>query len=991
MSEQGFYPKESASKRGSSLLRAGGPGVFSSPSPPNDQTVISSDPPMSSINVSPEELKSPFHVGDCLGVYELTEYIGGGGMGRVYKAFDTVLDRVVAVKILLPEAAGNEEAVLRFQNEARSAARLDHESIAKVFFVGEAEGLPYLVFEYVEGINLRDLVRQRGPIPLSDAIGIVLQLADSLSHASLHGVVHRDVKPSNILLRDDGQIKLIDFGLARIVEVEERDNDLTASGVTLGTFDYISPEQARDPRTVDIRSDIYSLGCTLFYMLTGRPPFPEGTVLQKLLQHQGDRPPNVREFRPELSEEIGLLLDRMMAKDPNDRFQTPFELREQIRLLAAQLGLRSLSFGTKNWTLPPVSPPSALSRHLPWLLPVTALLVIVLGLDFYWTRGVQLFGTSSGMNQTTITNVNEAESPFPEPPKTGSSNGTKVLPSPQTSVPTLPASQLRTPEVGGTPPSATATMPTTPAPSSPAQQPLFSEGSKTATTKEVTTTPPSGEQGDGLDWDNVQIQSSPSPHWGAPGEYKIGGLDESATYDLSSSATNGTPRFLTALAALEETLASKGLATNKTVTTDGNGNSNGNVNRTDRTAKNTPTTTPRYGILTVGEPTEGSVSFASLAAACRAAATGDIIELRYNGKQVEQPLVFSGKNLILRAAKGYQPSVVFRPNEPESVAPDPTLTHNTMISLGGGSLTAINVSFRLELDKTAPPDRWTLFETQSGESIQLQKCHLSVQNLSQQTATFFRVTASPSDGLAEGDSIVSVGPVPPAQIVLTDSIVRGNATFLTVDEERPVDCSWKNGLLVTDGTMLDLKGSEAIWNHKDRVSISLKHITAYAASGMCRLGDGRQGPPTIPVDYTCYDSVILVANTNAMITQWIDESSSDVESLFRFEGDRNYYQGFDYFLIQKNRSSEANLNQLDFTAWQNRWFPDYETYSLWGWFDFIETPDKSKPMDQRGPADYALSNNPENPIPYAADDGTNLGFLLEHLPTSGSVVESPVP
>ncbi|MGD9127201.1 MAG: serine/threonine-protein kinase, partial [Planctomycetia bacterium] len=591
MSEQEFHPEANSTppKRGSSLLRHNGNGS-SRASGPIDRTVISSEPPMSAVNVHPAELEGPFRVGDRLGVYELTQYVGGGGMGSVYQATDTLLDREVAIKILLPEAAGTEEAVLRFQNEARSAARLDNDGIAKVYYVGEEEGLPFLVFEYIDGINLRDMVRQRGPLPLSEAIGISLQVADALAHANDHGVVHRDVKPSNILLREDGQVKLIDFGLARIVEVEERDNDLTASGVTLGTFDYISPEQARDPRTVDIRSDIYSLGCALFYMLTGRPPFPEGTVLQKLLQHQGDRPPNVREFRPELPEEIGLLLDRMLAKDPSNRFQDPLELRDQIALLASQLGLRSRSLGIKNWAMPSAHKPSFFARHSPWILPVTALLVIVLGLDFYWNRQTWDKTPVSANNQDP--KEHQANTPFPtiphssEKPKSPSDTN---HPAHTGTVDNHPSSENGTGTLQGSSPT---------------------DSNPSETNPDLQEFPSSLLQytNEAFNPDNVRIQSS-SPWETLASPYEI---KQPGTYSLP--IVEGSSPILEPPNLLEGNFGSEEESTNWHPL-------NGSGSRINTNDLNLSGMTTRFGFLTVGDPKEGSVSFPSLAAACRAATT----------------------------------------------------------------------------------------------------------------------------------------------------------------------------------------------------------------------------------------------------------------------------------------------------------------------------------------------------------------------------------
>ena len=312
-------------------------------------------------------------VGTPLGHYVIRKYIGGGGMGRVYLATDEALDRDVAIKVLTQQRASDQGTVARFMNEAKSAARLNHEHIAQVYFAGEESGIPYIAFEYVEGINLRIMVEEHDVFPLPQALNYLLQIAHALAHAATHGVVHRDVKPSNILITREGRAKLIDMGLARLLDTAEARNDLTASGVTLGTFDYISPEQARDPRNADIRSDIYSLGCTFFFMLAGRPPFPEGTVLQKLLQHQGDAPPDIRSFQPTIPAEIAFLIQRMMAKDPKQRFQTPTVLIEALTDAARHLGLRPTGQGNLVWTRTRSRRTSFLLRHLPWIAAVSLL------------------------------------------------------------------------------------------------------------------------------------------------------------------------------------------------------------------------------------------------------------------------------------------------------------------------------------------------------------------------------------------------------------------------------------------------------------------------------------------------------------------------------------------------------------------------------------------------------------------------------------------
>ena len=214
-----------------------------------------------------------------------------------------------------------------------SAAWLDHPNIARAHYVGEDRGLRYIVFEYIHGTNLRDLFYEQGPMQVGDVLNVGLQIAGALTHSWEREVVHRDIKPSNILIAHDGLAKLVDMGLARLEYLGQNERDETATGVTLGTFDYISPEQARNPRDADIRSDIYSLGCTLFFMLTGRAPFPDGNVLQKLLAHQSEPAPDVREIRPDVPDMLANVIATMLAKQPDERFQTPLDLTAAARVV----------------------------------------------------------------------------------------------------------------------------------------------------------------------------------------------------------------------------------------------------------------------------------------------------------------------------------------------------------------------------------------------------------------------------------------------------------------------------------------------------------------------------------------------------------------------------------------------------------------------------------------------------------------------------------
>ena len=355
--------------------------------PADDVTVITHRPvggePKAGIASQPVEL-GRLLAGERLDHFELLGFVGGGGMGAVFRARDTLLNREVALKVLPRDQGNDEENRRRFRNEAQSAARLDHENIARVYYVGEDKGLNYIVFEFIEGLNLRQLVEQHGgPLSIADSISFTWQVAKALEHAHSREVVHRDIKPSNVIITAGGKAKLVDMGLARLHDVDQGTNDLTASGVTLGTFDYISPEQARDPRNADVRSDLYSLGCTLYFMLAARPPFPEGTVLQKLLQHNSDAPPDPREVNPDVPEELARIVARLLAKNPLNRFQTPRHLIGELHRVSEMLGLSVAELGGSADITAAMSPAPWWERHLPWAVPLAGLATLVLAIEYF--------------------------------------------------------------------------------------------------------------------------------------------------------------------------------------------------------------------------------------------------------------------------------------------------------------------------------------------------------------------------------------------------------------------------------------------------------------------------------------------------------------------------------------------------------------------------------------------------------------------------------
>ncbi|MGL6073879.1 MAG: serine/threonine-protein kinase [Fimbriiglobus sp.] len=308
------------------------------PTNPDDEPTIIS----SFRSVPPTDPSLGLTIGSSLGQFEILESVGAGGMAAVLKARDRDLGRVVALKILPPTMAKDGDSITRFKQEARAAAQLDHPNIARVFATGEDRGLHYIAFEFVEGENLRTIIEQRGPLPGGEVVAIAIQVAAGLAHSSARGLVHRDIKPSNIVVTPEGHAKIIDMGLARSLS-QSVNGGVTQSGVTLGTFDYISPEQALDPRRADVRSDIYSLGCSLYHALTAKSPVPEGTAARKLHFHQHEKILDPRLLNPKITDETAYILAKMMSKNPADRYQTAQDLILALSQLAKVLNVPSES------------------------------------------------------------------------------------------------------------------------------------------------------------------------------------------------------------------------------------------------------------------------------------------------------------------------------------------------------------------------------------------------------------------------------------------------------------------------------------------------------------------------------------------------------------------------------------------------------------------------------------------------------------------------
>src|ERR1700755_955471 len=273
-------------------------------------------------------MTTPQHLSDR---YELGEILGFGGMSEVHLARDVRLHRDVAVKVLRAALARDPSFYLRFRREAQNAAALNHPSIVAVYDTGEAETpsgpLPYIVMEYVEGVTLRDIVHTEGPLAPRRAIEIIADACQALNFSHQNGIIHRDVKPANIMISATNAVKVMDFGIARAIA--DSGNSVTQTAAVIGTAQYLSPEQARG-ETVDARSDVYSLGCVLYEILTGEPPFVGDSPVAVAYQHVREDPVPPSERNPALSPDLDAVVLKALAKNPDNRYQTAAEMRTDL-------------------------------------------------------------------------------------------------------------------------------------------------------------------------------------------------------------------------------------------------------------------------------------------------------------------------------------------------------------------------------------------------------------------------------------------------------------------------------------------------------------------------------------------------------------------------------------------------------------------------------------------------------------------------------------
>lgn len=937
----------------------GGPGAAG-----DEQTVISrqasqSDKP-SSVSAPPAIVTSSRAdlgnalEGTSLGHFRLEKFVGGGGMGSVFRAIDMRLGRTVAVKVLSRDRT-EPETLRRFQNEAQSAARLDHGNIARVYYVGEDRGVHFIVFEFIEGVNIRDLVEEKGPLPLGEAISYMLQVAEALEHASQRHVVHRDIKPSNILVTADGRAKLVDMGLARLRMESERD-DLTASGVTLGTFDYISPEQARDPRIADVRSDLYSLGCTLYFMLTGRPPFPEGTLLQKLLSHSSDRPGDPRLVRPDLDEQLVEILDKLLAKQPRDRYQQPNELIGELLLVADRLQLPGLHLSGAVWVGPRQSRWTRIERALPWLLPVVLLFLSVFALQRLWSSsgGEQTLESPPKVTAVTrpaVRKTGAAGSQEPEKATAAEPGEADEAVDPLAKLTRSPGDSAKAAVVATLPQNAGPSgTPSAGDPAKPASPPLSKRLPESPSPD--SSAPVSAPQGD--------TASGESPiEAGTPGAEAnpLGNATEAVTLPPAS------PEPASASASAE--LASPG------------------PKLAEQAASVATTAIPVTRIIVAAAdhaaPADAKQAV-SLAAACReAAALGvDTIELHFNGIREESAFSISSPKLSIRNGLGFRPTIVFRPGFEELAE------ERRMIRVGGGSLEWSGVHVRLELPAD-PADGWALFSLRTCDMVDLQDAVLTVCNVNaqgvllQDRVSVLEWMESPQPASFDGWGAEEAGEraIPP-YIGLSNCVVRGQATLVRCERAVPLRISGRQCLLVLSDSLLVAGGRVSKPVQLDaRIELALKQVTAVLGRGLCRLSSDTLTPFQLDLVTDCKYSILYLPDASAaLIERRGVRDLAELDKHLYVRGRDNFYPGSNILLRLNPDGDPGTALTYGFTSRSESWYQEESPRFTLMWKSL---PSASLPLDQHQPSDYLLDQSESNPARYNGGE-TQAGVDVSQLP-----------
>tara|TARA_R110002049_G_scaffold2750_8_gene22134 strand:+ start:44331 stop:47306 length:2976 start_codon:yes stop_codon:yes gene_type:complete len=811
--------------------------------------------------------------GTRLNHFLLEELIGGGGMGAVFRARDEQLDRTVAIKVI-PFVGNDPDLQRRFRNEAQSAAKLDHPQIARVFEVGNYNDWHYIVFEYIRGTNIRDLVTKSGVLSIDDAVFFTCQLAEALQHAADRGIVHRDIKPSNVLISEDEKIKLVDMGLARS-DSFDLSEDMTASGVTLGTFDYISPEQARDPRIADLRSDIYSLGCTLYFMLTGSPPYPGGTMLQKLLSHGNAPPPDARELRPQVSDDLVIVINKMLAKDPQDRYASGNDLVSDLREVAFRDGLK------RSQGIPAVSvaEPSRvaawLEHHAPWLIAATLLLLSTAWLQLISAASRDEFDLSVPSDLLVLRDA----LPSPE--------GTISVPlRPTTRGPALDATSTDAPAPDSSELPLNAAMPSPGGSSSGGPSLGGSASGGSASGGSASGSPPSGRSGDTNEFGTAEIV--PADPFAAPP--RIGSvpstLELDADIDQSVFANASSVR-----------------------------------NRVPPSLDDTP---PRLIRVLGRQPSivdppardKGTVDVPTLDEALALAKKHDVDHIEIAAAVIRSgPVRIEQDGLLITAAPEIGECTIEMSHD-DSLA----IQRHSMFDIGSNRIELEDIHFVWKI-AGGDFDGGALVAISDNRLVRMTDCSMTIDNPSRLDAVYaFEVTPLKSPSYGSAPLIDPVGidgaTLPLVAIELNNVIIRGQMTMIHMQQAVELQLQWDNGLLAIDQRMIDTMG--AAFQPSETASamqLSLTRVTALVPQGLVRMRLGIGGQYPVAIDRQARSCVFVVDEGTPHFEISGLPSLADTDALLKLRGEANAYDVeptlVDPFLLLSDDEGRVEVTRMD--------------------------------------------------------------------------------
>lgn len=805
-----------------------------------------------------------------LGHFTLEERIGRGGMGAVFRAIDKRLDRVVALKVLSPEHSNDPDAVHRFQNEAKAAARLDHDNIARVFYIGSEASVHFIAFEFVTGINIRTLISQKGKLSPEQAVNYTLQIAEALRQTHAANVVHRDIKPSNIIVSPSGQAKLVDLGLARNMDSHES-RDLTVAGTALGTFDYIAPEQAMDARNVDVRSDIYSLGCSLYHMLTGAPPYPTGTMFEKVMNHHRPVPPDPAQRASGISPQFSKVVQKMMAANPDERYATPDELIADLIPIAQSLGLEPVQANTVVWTRMPSTREKNRWDGAPTWAAVALLLVLLVFADRMRLTNrqppVQIAKTELGETANSIPQLN------PVPTATEADGRVKTAPNPAEVMQSIPV-----PPIDDSDPLVAANEPAMSVVKQPGQPGTFpSPGAANFTDKikfpEFRLHNPS----ELLDRPFVNQLVPSTEQTGlspaiAPVMPAVPPLNGNSTGETGTGSMAGSnPSSPSAPASGSNTGSNVNSSTPMGTTSPGTNNNAAPPSSVSapmmpadtRTQPEQQTMPPAVvePFVAINPETMERFPRSTLAAAVSMAKDGWAIEIQNTSLPlvVQEPLTIADKKIHIRPALATGKE--YRPRLKIDLTGQPlmgTSNHITdVFHLNRGTLELSGVDIEMQVDPASIVE-WSLFSLVKGSQLFTNNVTLTLVNPFNQPATVISLPKVESEGLS--DTMPERMMVRQNRVEMQDTFVRGQYDFLTQAAIDPLEISLRNTAVAISGWMFKFDGSNSYMistldDSQREVVLKLEQTTMLVGSGLINATSGEHG--TIPKIRLNLDSTVV--------------------------------------------------------------------------------------------------------------------------------------